>query len=359
MIKKTFLIASILLFSSNIAFANETGNFGISLKSASEEDEDMYLSEMSSVDVEGDFSKGNVPIVSSPNYTKSRFDDMARERLDPNTSLSNLIESKAESLEGEEGETGGKKRDTWLDVLRSEAVQEINNQPIKKEKILDVNEINEGESLSRMVEGSKTRDGRSNVAVFDVAGAMLRMTPIQIHEIVSKRGFKKTSDKIEIPNFIKWRKEDECRAAGVVGYERLASCVVQMAKKESYEYVETVRYSKFDSKENLVIHFTSNFTGNKSYRIEYNSEAAMVKGNTQKAIYMRNIKIFDFWKVINQKYGAPDNRDDAIWGMGGNKPYMQASTGRLILEDPMLRELDYTRMSREDQRFINTNTYNF
>ena len=75
--------------------------------------------------------------------------------------------------------------------------------------------------------------------------------------------------------------------------------------------------------------------------------------------YLRDIKVYDFWRKINQKYGVPDNREDAIWGMGGNKPYMKAATGFLLLEDPMLKELDYTRMSREDQKYMNTNLYNF
>ena len=166
-------------------------------------------------------------------------------------------------------------------------------------------------------------------------------------------------EKFEVPNFIKWRKEDECRAHGVVGYERLASCVIKEAKKDNYEYLETAAYSKFDTKENVVVIFTSNFTNNKSYKIMYTSEAANIKGNTQKAIYLRNIKIYDFWKLINQKYGVPDNKDEAIWSLGGNKPYMQAKTGKLLLEDPMLRELDYTRMSREDQKFMKTGTYSF
>ena len=55
----------------------------------------------------------------------------------------------------------------------------------------------------------------------------------------------------------------------------------------------------------------------------------------------------------------PDNKDEVTWGLGMNKPYMKASTGFLVLEDPMLRELDYTRMSREDQRFMNTDLYSF
>ena len=45
--------------------------------------------------------------------------------------------------------------------------------------------------------------------------------------------------------------------------------------------------------------------------------------------------------------------------MGGNKPLSEGKTGFLLLEDPMLRELDYTRMSREDQRYMNTDLYSF
>ena len=87
--------------------------------------------------------------------------------------------------------------------------------------------------------------------------------------------------------------------------------------------------------------------------------AATLTSSGAKAIYLRNIKVYDFWKLINRKYGAPDNKEEVTWGLGNNKPYMRASTGFLHLEDPMLRELDYTRMSREDQLFMNTNLYSF
>lgn len=164
---------------------------------------------------------------------------------------------------------------------------------------------------------------------------------------------------MEIPNFIKWRNEEVCRGTGVVGYERLSSCVVEKAKKDNYQYIETATYSKFDTKETIVLKLTSTFTNNKIYKVIYKSEAAFIRGNSEKTSYLRNIKVFDFWKKINQKYGAPDSKDDVMWGMGGNKPYMRAATGYLLLEDPMLKELDYTRMSREDQRFMNTNLYSF
>lgn len=215
--------------------------------------------------------------------------------------------------------------------------------------------------LGDMVEESKVSVGnsRSNASVFDISGVMLRMTLAQADTALQKRGYKKITQKLEIPNFIKWRNEELCRGSGVVGYERLGNCVKQKAQKDHYEYVESATYSKFDTKESMEIHLTSSFTGNKIYKIIYRSESTFIRGSSQKAAYLRNIKIYDFWKKINQKYGAPDNRDDVLWGLGGNKPYMHAKTGFLLLEDPMLRELDYTRMSREDQRFINTDIYTF
>ena len=214
-------------------------------------------------------------------------------------------------------------------------------------------------SLENMVEKSKRRNQRSNASVFDISGAMLRMSFQQIDDTLTRRGFRRSMQKMDVPNFIRWRNEDKCRASGVVGYERLENCVIKIAKRDKHQYVETAAYAKYDTKETIEIKFTSNFTNNKAYKISYKSEAANITGNSQKAIYLRNIKVYDFWKKINQKYGNPDNRDDVIWGLGGNKPYMQAATGRLVLEDPMLRELDYTRMSREDQRFMNTDLYSF
>lgn len=213
--------------------------------------------------------------------------------------------------------------------------------------------------LSNMLEESKGRNTRSNVSVFDIAGVMLRMTYKQAEEALSKRGYKKISQKMDIPNFIKWRNEETCRNNGIVGYERLNNCVIQLARKSNNEYIAQVSFNKFDTKESVNIFLTSNFTGNKIYKVTYRTEAGNLTGNSPKALYLRNIKIYDFWKKINQKYGVPDNKQDVIWGMGGNKPYMKAITGALLLEDTMLKELDYTRMSREDQRFMNTDLYTF
>ena len=200
---------------------------------------------------------------------------------------------------------------------------------------------------------------RSNASVFDISGVMLRMSLKQVDRTMQNRGFRKILQRYQIPNFIKWRNEEYCRNSGVVGYERVEACITQKAKKDNHQYVQTTKYVKYDTKEEMVVTFSSNFTDNKVIKIVYKSQAASITGNSPKAVYLRNIKIYDFWKKINQKYGKPDDKENVTWGMGGDKPFLKASTGYLKLEDPMLRELDYTRMSREDQRYMNTDLYSF
>lgn len=200
---------------------------------------------------------------------------------------------------------------------------------------------------------------RSNAAVFDISGIMLRMDLPQVYEAMQKRGYRKTHEVLEIPNFIRWRYEEQCRNQGIIGFERISGCVNILARKNNHQYIQQMTFDNFYTRENIVIFLTSNFTGNKVYHIIYKTEAANITGSGPKAEYLRNLKVFDFWKKINQKYGVPDNKEQIVWGLGDKKPSLKAKTGQLELDDPMLLELDYTRMSREDQKFMNTAVYTF
>lgn len=273
-------------------------------------------------------------------------------QVDPSRGLTDNFKTDATTAEDA---ISSKVKDTWIGKITETAAEKVK----ETSEEIKTDEHKEGASLEGLIKSSKNARKRANASVFDISGVMLRMTLPQAEAAMKQRHFTKVSVKYEIPNFIKWRNEEKCRNNGVVGYERLASCVVELAKKDHHQYPETVRFSRFDTKEELEIKLTSNFTNNKVHRILYKSLSPAITGNSNKAVYLRNVKIYDFWKKVNQKYGTPDNKDEVLWGLGGNKPYLKAASGVLLLEDPMLRELDYTRMSREDQRFINTDLYNF
>ena len=76
-------------------------------------------------------------------------------------------------------------------------------------------------------------------------------------------------------------------------------------------------------------------------------------------VYINNLKIYDFWRRINLKYGEPDNKSEIKWGLGGKKPYLKATTGTLELAYPLLETLDSKRMFNEDTRLSNIQYYNF
>ena len=293
---------------------------------------------------------------SQPSIPEQETSPAAPPPVQPRVDISHSLTDNFKATEQmPEDETLPKDKGTWISKITERAAEKVK----ESAEGIDGSEREGGTSLEGLMKSSKSTKKRANASVFDVSGVMLRMTLPQAEAAMKRRNFTKVSVKYEIPNFIKWRNEEKCRNNGVVGYERLASCVVDLAKKGHHQYSETVRFSRFDTKEELEIKLTSNFTNNKVYRVLYKSLSPAITGNSNKAAYLRNVKIYDFWKKVSQKYGAPDNKDEVLWGMGGNKPYLKASSGVLLLEDPMLRELDYTRMSREDQRFFNTDLYNF
>lgn len=280
----------------------------------------------------------------NPDFTEA---EVSVEKIEEGTSLTDALKNKEDEIPQE---NASKEEESWISKLK---------QPLSAIGSSIVSGEGAKSTLENLMTDSQVNKERSNASVFDISGIMLRMSPLQVDDAMKKRGFQKVNQEYEIPNFIRWRNEEACRNNGVVGYERLESCVVEMAKKNNYQYIYLTKYVKYKTKEEITVRYTSNFTNNKVYQVIYKSMAATLTSSGAKAIYLRNIKVYDFWKLINRKYGAPDNKEEVTWGLGNNKPFMRASTGFLHLEDPMLRELDYTRMSREDQLFMNTNLYSF
>ena len=200
---------------------------------------------------------------------------------------------------------------------------------------------------------------KSNAAYFDISGVKLRMHPKEIEDILKKQGYRKISESYQIPNFIEWRAEELCRLNGVIGFERLKACSVKIAQHHGHQFIDKQLYNRYNSRESIEVQYTSSFTDNVSYRIFYKSDIPFSDSKSSKNVYINNIKIYDFWKRIDLKYGEPDNITEVKWGLGGKKPYLQAKTGQLVLMDPLLLSLDTTRMFNEDSKMANTDYYTF
>ena len=200
---------------------------------------------------------------------------------------------------------------------------------------------------------------KSNAAYFDISRVRLRMKPSEVEKILEEQGYRKISENFEIPNFIEWRAEELCRLSGVIGFERLAACTTRIAQSKGHQFIEMQTFNRHTTRETIEVNYTSSFTDNVSYRIYYKSNLPMSDSKNSKHVYINNVKIFDFWRRIDLKYGKPDNASEVKWGFGGKKPFLQAKTGELVLMDPLLVSLDTTRMYNEDSQMANVQYYNF
>jgi len=248
----------------------------------------------------------------------------------------------------EDKKAGSAKRETWLESLISKGTGELFKFQDKK---------TQQEEKKRIEKVLQKR--RSNAANFDISGIKLRMGPEEINKILTAQGYRRISQEIRIPNFIKWRSEELCRIHGIVGFERLQACARRVAQANGFEYVAYEIYNRYATRETLDVFYTSTFTDNLSHRILYKSNVPISTSKASQNIYINNLKIYDFWRRIDMRYGKPDNASEVKWGLGGKKPYLKAATGRLELVDPLLHDLDISRMLNEDSRLANTPYYTF
>lgn len=266
--------------------------------------------------------------------------------VDISESLTDNLSKSEKKKETQSSES--QESESWLKSLISKGTSEIFKEETPQSKAA------EAQRIERVLQNR-----RSNAANFDISKVKLRMSPKEVEDTLTAQGYRKIQEKLEIPNFIKWRSEELCRQHGVIGFERLNACATMVAKENGFQFVEHQTYNRYITRESIEVYFTSTFTDNLAHRIFYKSSVPFNDSKASKNVYLNNIKVFDFWRRIDLKYGKPDNETEVKWGLGGKKPYLKAATGRLELADPLLKDLDTARMLNEDTRFANTQYYTF
>lgn len=198
---------------------------------------------------------------------------------------------------------------------------------------------------------------KTDVSSFDVAGIMLGMTVKQAVNSAKRNGYEVSSSNEFIPQFMKWRFEYDCKKQGVVGFENIEYCINEAAEKNKAKFTSKIYFINTKTKEKLAVDFTSNFTGNLVYKIAYRDLTEAYFSAHRKDSYLRNLWFKNFWVKINQKYGAPDDKNIILWSAGQGKAYLYAGTGRMLLADPRLQGKDYMEMAGSGGGYLNDFTF--
>ncbi len=199
---------------------------------------------------------------------------------------------------------------------------------------------------------------------FDIMGLKLHMTPQDVILIAQENGFSVTNISYSIPLYFTSAYEKICRQKGLYQLRFIHDCVRLQAQENDMYYISELRLVNELTKEQIVVSFVSELTGNQASRIDYvsfgdNSLGTSYK-DTAKKIARRDL----FWTLVFKKYGQPNFRDMVLWGNPRGvymKAFMEgtALNGRLILNDTDLPYQDMGKASDINKNEEITHSFSF
>lgn len=233
---------------------------------------------------------------------------------------------------------------------------------LKRDTPLTVTE--EGGSRSRidaMIEaknnrrkGGKTNPlARHDVTAFEVAGLTLGILPDEVDGILVDNGFKLIKVEQSLPDVLRKSYEHACQKE-VFGADELKECVDGYVNDMQTYYIKRAIYERAELREQIQIDFTTPLTQNIAYRITYLSKGDHSLGSSSASMLAKQQRRDEFWQLIFDTYGLPDDSDKLIWGDPENA-YMKVSMtgtgcdGVIILEDLLVFDTDYLKLQEVAQ----------
>ena len=153
-----------------------------------------------------------------------------------------------------------------------------------------------------------------DVNTFNIADLYLEMTPEDVVDTAPQIGFEVTNIEYAIPAFMITAFEKDCRDSGLYQTRLIHECVRQTAKDEDVYYISEMILKREDTKEQIVILFSSALSGNKAFKIDYTGFGDNSLGTSYKDLLKKTNRRDVFWKYVYEKYGNPNSAQAPIWG---------------------------------------------
>lgn len=180
----------------------------------------------------------------------------------------------------------------------------------------------------------------------NIADLQLTMTPDDIIETAADNGFEIANVAYGIPSFMVTDFERGCRASGLYQTRLIHECVREKAREEDVYYISSLTLKKPETKEQIVVLFSSTLTDNQAFKIDYTGFGDNSLGTSYKDVLKKANRRDIFWQYIYDKYGQPIGKDVVFWG-DANGVFMRAFMdgnaldARIILEDATKKGADY------------------
>ncbi len=245
---------------------------------------------------------------------------------------------------------------------------------LRRETPLNMTETKEDE-LSRLIaqRRQKGQTGRYESPLgkrhdangFLLAGVGLGMNTVEVEDILTDQGYTLSRVDETLPPALSIAYEKDCRLTKKLYIiSDIKNCIFDKSKEEETRYIKQMTFERPDTRETMIINFTSLATENIVYRVFYQN-----KGDSSLNTSARNVKIKkdrqnEFWDLVFTVYGLPDDSDKLIWG-NENTSYLHAKMmgsaydAYLILESNDLQNEDYFKWEDSLAEMKTIKTFNF
>ncbi len=203
---------------------------------------------------------------------------------------------------------------------------------------------------TKQIMGEKIRAGalnRHDVSQFKIAGLKLGMDTQTVYEEMVELGYTLTRVEKSIPLFRTSYYDDICRRKhGLTILSDIRQCVLNYAEKDEIHYVFRETYERPQSKETVQVSYSTPDTMNVAYKIAYKSKGDNSLGTSRPSLAKKKQRHEEFWNMIFDTYGLPDENDTILWG-NPNTIYMRALMrgtsydAYVFMEDRLIQDKDY------------------
>ena len=200
---------------------------------------------------------------------------------------------------------------------------------------------------------------------FLIASVGLGMAPTEVEDILLDQGYILTKIDETLPPALSIAYEKDCRLTRkLYVLSDIKNCIYDQSKEEETRYIKRMTFERADTRETMIIDFTSLATENISYRIFYKNKGDASLNTSAKNMKIKKDRQNEFWDLVFTVYGLPDDSDKLIWGNEQTsflhaKMIGSAYDAYLILESNDLQNEDYFKWEDSLAEMKTIKTFNF
>ena len=223
------------------------------------------------------------------------------------------------------------------DVIRRQESLNITESPNKKNSIW--NDKISGVNISDLQ--------RHDVSFYKIAGIGLGDDTETVYDELTDLGYSLQKVEKSIPLYRTTYYNNICREQkGLKILSDINDCILELAETDEVHYVSRETYTRPESHETIQVQYSSPETDNVAYKIIYENKGDNSLNSSRVNLAKKFQRRDDFWDLIFNTYGLPDESDKKLWGDENTRylrAFMQGSAynAYVIMEDKIIQDNDY------------------